>query len=211
MALLALLAAPALAIPAAAEPGAAAVDADWILSRLARPEATATAFVELRSSPMLRQPLALAGEYRRPDARTLVREVRRPYAETTTIRDGAATIERAGRAPRRFALDRAPELKALQGSFGALLAGDRAALEEHFTLSVDGAADAWTLTLAPRDARAGRGLAAIVLRGSAGELRCIESRPAQGEAQPTLLGDAAEAAADVDSLDAALRLCRGRD
>ena len=84
-----------------------------------------TGFVELRDSRMLKQPLRIAGEYRRPDAQTLVREVRSPYAETTTIRAGEATIARAGHSPRHFSLTRVPALAGLQASFGALLSGDR--------------------------------------------------------------------------------------
>ena len=67
-----------------------------------------TRFVELRESRLLKNPLRLSGEYRRPEDDVLVREVRAPYAETTTIAAGEATIERAGKSPRTFALSRAP-------------------------------------------------------------------------------------------------------
>jgi hypothetical protein len=186
----------------------AAVDADWILRRLHRPPPASTPFVELRGSAMLKQPLSLSGEYRRPDAATLVREVRAPYAETTTIRNGEASIAREGRAPRRFSLARVPELAALQGGFGALLSGDRSAIETQYALEATGAAGSWMLVMRPRDARAAARLDAIVLRGRDDELHCIESRPVQGDPQPTLLGTVAAAAAAVDSLEAALRLCR---
>ena len=55
---------------------ASAVDASWILARLARPAPTRTDFVELRGSPLLKAPLRIEGEYRRPDDDTLVRAVR---------------------------------------------------------------------------------------------------------------------------------------
>lgn len=194
-----------IATPAAVAPRS--VDADWILQRLTQHGATATPFVELRVSSMLKRPLLLSGEYRRPDADTLVREVRAPYAETTTIRGSEATIAREGRSPRTFSLARVPELAALQGSFGALLTGDRKALETVYALEADGVPADWTLTLSPRDARLAGRVTAIVLRGRDAELRCIETRPKQGESQPTLLGSAASAAADVDSLEAAQRLC----
>ena len=69
-----------------------------------------TSFVEVRSSRLLKNPLRLYGEYRRPDTDTLVREVRAPYAETTTIRGDQATIARAGKSPRTFPMSRAPQL-----------------------------------------------------------------------------------------------------
>ncbi|MEN5061164.1 LolA-related protein [Luteimonas sp. TWI1416] len=194
-------------VPAPPAAAPRSVDADWILQRLTQSGPSATPFVELRTSSMLKRPLALVGEYRRPDAGTLVREVRSPYAETTTIRAGEATIAREGRAPRTFSLARVPELAALQDSFGALLAGDRAALEALYALEADGVPADWTLRLTPRDPRAASRLTAIVLRGRDAELRCIETRPKQGDPQPTLLGGAAADAAAIDSPEAARRLC----
>src|SRR5699024_4833175 len=131
-----------------AEPASAAgVEAGWILERLARPAPSRTPFVELRPSRLLKAPLRLEGEYRRPDGDVLVREVRTPYAETTTVGDGEAVIERAGRAPRRVSLDRAPELAGLRGSFEALLAGDREVLEREFEVRAEGSRERWTLHL----------------------------------------------------------------
>ena len=155
---------------------------------------------------MLKAPLRLAGEYRRPDADTLVREVRAPYAETTTLRAGEATVERAGKPPRRFALSRAPELASLQSSFGALLAGDTKALHDHYRVEAGGTRERWVLQLVPRDAKLAARLRGIALHGRGDELRCIESTPAKGEVQRTLLGAAAQAA--VDGADVAA-LCRG--
>ncbi len=184
------------------------VDADWILHRLTRPPPQATPFVELRRSATLRRPLVVSGEYRRPDADTLVRDVRAPYAETTTIRDGEAVVARAGRSPRTASLARVPELAALQGSFGALLSGDRTLLETHYAIEADGVPAHWTLSLVPREARAAGRIAAIVLHGRDDELRCIETRPRQGDPQPTLLAGAATGAGELASLDDALRACR---
>ena len=106
-------------------------DSGWILARLKQPVPAATPFLELRESDLLDEPMRIRGEYRRPDEDTLVRQVTAPYVETTTLKDGRATIEREGRSPRSFSMSRAPELEGLQASFGALLAGDHAALEQH--------------------------------------------------------------------------------
>jgi len=154
---------------------------------------------------MLKAPLRLSGEYRRPDADTLVREVRTPYAETTTLRAGEATIARAGKPPRTFALSRAPELAALQSSFGALLAGDTTALHAHYRVEASGTRERWVLQLVPRDAKLAAKLRGIALHGRADELRCIETLPAKGEVQRTLMGTAAQAVADGADIAA---LCR---
>ncbi len=185
-------------------------DSEAIVRALARPAPAATAFVEVRDSPLLRAPLRVSGEYRRPDARTLVREVREPYVETTTLRDGEAVLAREGKPERRFALSRAPELAALQGSFGALLSGDADALRRHYTIDAQGSArDDWSLRLVPRDAKLAAQLRDLVLHGRGDQLHCIEHTPVKGERRYTLMGPAAEAATDAgDDADIAA-LCRG--
>ena len=183
------------------------VDAAWILERLVRPAPSRTPFVELRYSRLLKTPLRLAGEYRRPAAGTLVREVHSPYRETTTLEGGEAVIEREGRAARRVPLDRAPELAGLGGSFEALLAGEGRALEREFDLRAEGSQARWTLHLVPRDP-ALRKLGSIALQGRGSELRCIEATgPGGGEPQRTLLAGAAVEAHGVDDAQALAALC----
>lgn len=194
----------AVAAPALAQPA----DADWVLKALARPAPMRTDFVEVRVSPLLKDPLRLVGEYRRPVADTLVREVRSPYAETTTLRAGEATIVRAGKTPRRFSLSRAPELASLQSSFGALLAGDRAQIEQVYTLKVQGPRERWTLTLAPKDRALAARVRDITLHGQGAELRCIETRPVKGDLQRTLLASAALAVKPATDAKAMEALCR---
>jgi hypothetical protein len=187
-----------------------AVDPAWILAKIARPAPSRTGFVELRDSKLLKAPLRIAGEYRHPDAATLVREVRTPYAETTTIRAGEAVIERAGKSPYRVSLARVPELAGLQASFGALLAGDRRQLEQHYTLQGTGDRQHWRLSLAPKDAALARRVRGIVLHGRGAELRCIETLPARGgDVQRTLLAGAARDAARVADPAALAALCDG--
>jgi hypothetical protein len=201
----------ALAVASAAPPEAtqsSAIDAGWILSKLARPAPTRTDFVELRGSPLLKAPLRIEGEYSRPNVDTLVRAVRAPYVETTTIRNGEATIERNGKA-RTFSLSRAPELQGLQASFGAMLAGDRAQLERYYTIVADGTRQAWTLHLAPRDRALAAKVRDIALHGRGAELRCIETRPVKGNLQRTLLAGAARSARTATDAAALAALCTG--
>lgn len=203
------LSATALATPAAvAEPGTA-LDAGWILQKIARPVPARTPFVEVRTSPMLKEPLRITGEYRRPDGATLVREVRSPYAETTTIAGGKASIARDGRAARTFALSRAPELASLQQGFGSLLAGDRSTVEQHYRLKPSGTRARWTLVMTPRDAALAKRVRDITLYGQGAELRCIETAPATGnELQRTLLAGGARDAAKAKTEPALAALCR---
>jgi hypothetical protein len=199
----------------AAEPRA---DSDWVLQKLARPAPMRTSFVEVRDSPLLKAPLRLSGEYQRPREDTLLREVRTPYAETTTIRAGQATIARAGKSPRTFSLSRAPELAGLQASFGAMLSGDRAALEKHYRVETRGTRRQWTMTLLPKDAQLAAKVRDITLYGRGAELRCIQTRPAlaaarspgkAGEIQRTLLAGAAREAGKVTAAAELAVLCHG--
>jgi len=97
---------------ASPEPAAGQVDPAWILSRIARPGAITTQFVELRGSALLSTPLRLQGRYMRDADATLVREVTAPYHEKITLRGQTATLERDGKQPRTFALARAPNCSA---------------------------------------------------------------------------------------------------
>ncbi len=196
------------AVPLYAAPPEA-FDPGWVLQRLARPMPARTEFVELRGSALLKTPLRVQGEYRRPDAQTLVREVTAPYREVTTLHAGNATMQREGKPPRRFALARAPELAALQSDFAALLSGDRAALEQRYRVSGQGRREGWQLQLQPKDAAVAAQLRELRLYGRGAELRCIESAPAKGDAQRTLLAGAARAAASVTDPTALAALCHG--
>lgn len=197
------------AAPEPARPEPARVDSEWILSRLVQPVPARTDFVELRGSRLLKRPLRLQGQYRRPDTDTLVREVLVPYAETTTIRAGEVEIVRAGKPARRFSLARAPELAGLQSSFGALLGGDRRQLEQHYRLDTQGTRQRWTMTLTPKDAPMQQKLQTITLYGRGAELRCIETQPVGADAQRTLLAGAARSAAGVTGAGALATLCYG--
>jgi hypothetical protein len=180
----------------------------WILARLARPAPMRTAFVEVRDSPLLKAPLRIEGEYRRPTDDTLVREVRSPYPETTTIRSGTVSIARAGKSPRRFSLSRVPELAGLQASFGALLSGDRQLLDQHYRVASSGSHQHWTMTLTPKDAAFAAKVRDITLYGRGAELRCIETTPAgKGLVQRTLLAGAAHAATTTATATELATLC----
>ena len=167
-----------------------------------------TQFVELRGSRLLKKPLRIEGDYARPSNDILVREVRAPYVETSTIRAGSVTIKR-GAGAKTYALDRAPQLAGLQNSFGALLSGDRAQLERVFRVDGGGTREQWTLQLTPKDARMAAQVRGLSLYGRGAELRCIETQPVKGDLQRTLLAGAAAAARGIEDAPRLTALCRG--
>ena len=171
---------------------AAALDAQALIGRLAKPAPATVAFREVRFSTLVNEPLIVAGELVYTDATSLDRRVMQPYRETVAIRGESVRVEREGSPPRSFGLNRAPELRGLLSGFTALLAGDSAALERNFSIAANGSDAAWTLELTPIDKRARRRLQQIVVNGRADVPQCFTMLTANGGASVLLLGAAAE-------------------
>ena len=171
---------------------AAALDAQALIGRLAKPAPATVAFREVRFSTLVNEPLIVAGELVYTDATSLDRRVMQPYRETVAIRGESVRVEREGSPPRSFGLNRAPELRGLLSGFTALLAGDSAALERNFSIAANGSDAAWTLELTPIDKRARRRLQQIVVNGRADVPQCFTMLTANGGASVLLLGPAAE-------------------
>jgi len=164
------------------------VDTEALLARLARPAPDTTTFVEVRYSSLLAEPLVVSGDLEHRADGSLVRRVTEPYRESTVLRGENVTVEREGSKPRRFSLDRAPELRGMLASFGALLKGDRALLDRYFTLAVHGTDAKWQIELLPFDRKLARRLAAIRVDGSLDRARCFTLSEPDGDASVMAVG-----------------------
>ncbi len=199
-------------LPAAAalgEPPSSAADVDTLLQHLTRPAPATTPFVEVHFSPLLSRPLIVSGEmeYDGPDA--LARTVEKPYSEHTQIHGDTVSVTRGNGKPRTFSLQRAPDLKTLLSSFSALLGGNRAQLEQGFTLALSGDDAHWSLTLTPRDSRVSQRVSRIVVNGAAGRPRCMTTAAPDGSVTVMLMEDAAGTSVPADIDRAALeKVCR---
>ena len=171
---------------------AATLDADALIGRLAQPAPATVAFREVRFSPLVNEPLIVAGELGYDGPASLDRRVTEPYRETVAIRGESVQVEREGEPTRSFGLNRAPELRGLLSGFTALLAGDPAVLERSFKVEASGTDQAWTLELTPIDARARRRLQQIVVNGRADVPQCFTMLTAKGGASVLLLGATAD-------------------
>jgi hypothetical protein len=167
---------------------AAQPDSAALIARLARPVPASTAYTEVRFVHLLRKPLVLHGQLDYAGPGQLGKRVDAPYRETTHIAPGTVEVEREGRAPKRFDLERAPELKALLTGFSALLGGDAAALQQVYTIDLVENAPNWTLTLAPRTAEQARHLRALIVAGTGNEPRCFTVQQSDGDSSIMLLG-----------------------
>ncbi len=174
-----------------------------LITSLARSPPDRIEFVEVRFSPLLSTPLTATGtlEYLAPGE--LARNVEAPFRERTTIAAGKVKIQREGQRDRTFSLDRAPELRGLLTSFAALLAGDVAALEQQFMISLESAplnGNGWRLVLSPRDKNLAKRLGAVVVTGSETTPHCIIMSADHRAGSVTLLGEHAIDAHDASSL-----------
>ena len=164
-----------------------------LLASLARPAPATTPFVEVRYSRLLTIPLVTSGEleYRGPGS--LGKRIAAPYHENTQIEGQDVRVEREGQKPRRFSLERAPELKGLLASFGAMIGGDRTTLEAYFAVSAGDEGNGWTLTLAPKDPRTKKRIAGVVVHGAGNAPRCFVVTEASGNASVLMIGATAGA------------------
>jgi hypothetical protein len=180
-----LLLAAALCLPApctAAPPEAGTrPDAHALVASLVRPPPARTTYTEVRWSSLLERPLVLRGELEYLGPGQLGKRVDTPYREQLTVADGAAKVQRGEGAARTFTLGQAPELEGFLRGFSALLGGDAAALERDFTLEASGAADAWRLSLKPRDRRLAQRIRAIEVDGSGSTAHCFRTRQVDGD------------------------------
>lgn len=164
--------------------------ADWGLDQLMRDLAQTrsgrASFVEKKSIAVLDQPVESSGElfYRAPDH--LERRTLKPKAESMTVDAGTLVIER-GRRKHQLQLQEYPELAAFIDSIRGTLAGDRAALERNYRLSLDGTAERWTLQLLPVDEKMQAVVSRIRIAGVRDAVRSIEITQADGDSSLMLI------------------------
>ena len=193
----------------AADPGEK-IGTEWVLRALARPIPMRTNFAEVRDSPLLKSPMKITGEYQRPDEETVVRAVRSPYVETTTVKGNDAVIEREGKAGRKVSFKRAPEVISLHSTFRAILASDQTALEKMYAIETDGTRRKWKMSLTPKQAEISAKVKDMTLYGRGSELRCIETQMKRNkEVQRTLLASAAREAGNAAKSEEYKALCHG--
>lgn len=167
---------------------AADTDLDSLLGQLVRPAPDSTSFVEVRYSSLLDEPIVVSGALEHRTDGALVRRVESPYQEVTELQGENVTVTRAGSKPRRFSLDRAPELRGMLASFGALLTGDRKMLEQYFKVELREYETRWEITLTPRDRKLQRRLSGIVVNGAADRPRCFTMLEPDGDGSVMALG-----------------------
>ena len=172
---------------------AANLDIHELLARLAKPAPATIRYTEVRYSSLLSAPLVVSGQLAYLGPGILERRVEEPFHETTRIHGEDVIVTRDGEPPTRFSLKRAPELRSMLGAFGALLAGNRASLEQAFSYRVEGDEARWRIDLTPRDARTRTRLDLVRVDGARDQPRCLTLIEPDGDADFMLLGAVATA------------------
>lgn len=155
-------------------------DLDRLMGRLAKNPGGRVDFTERSYMSILDQPLVSKGElvYVPPDR--LEKRTFTPRPEIATLQGGELSLERGGKR-RTLRLDEYPEAAAFVESIRATLAGDHAALERTYHLSLEGSESDWTLVLEPRGLRMGAVVRRIEIQGSGGQVQRIEILQPDGD------------------------------
>lgn len=157
-------------------------DLPALLRAMAQVPASQSRFVETRHLAMLTRPIELRGSLRYERPNRLAKHVQSPFDELLSVEGDAVTLVNRTKGEQHFvSLRDQPELAALVESVRATLAGDRAQLERHYKAQFSGPRGAWTLRLAPRDAKVRGYVETITLAGADIRLRRIEVLEAGGD------------------------------
>lgn len=161
-------------------------DLDQLMNSLAQTRSGHARFVEKKSIAILEQPVESSGDllYTAPDR--LEKRTLKPKLETMVVNGDNLQIER-GRQKIQLQLQTYPELAAFIDSIRGTLAGDRKALERSYQLSLEGAAQGWTLKLVPVDSKMKQVVALIRITGVRDEIRSIHVAQVDGDSSVMLI------------------------
>jgi outer membrane lipoprotein-sorting protein len=161
-------------------------DLDQLMNGLAQTRSGHARFVEKKSIAILEQPVESSGDllYTAPDR--LEKRTLKPKLETMVVNGDNLQIER-GRQKIQLQLQTYPELAAFIDSIRGTLAGDRKALERSYQLSLEGAAQGWTLKLVPVDSKMKQVVALIRITGVRDEIRSIHVTQVDGDSSVMLI------------------------
>jgi hypothetical protein len=140
---------------------------------LARTKVSRATFVEHKYIAMLDAPVKSSGEllFTAPDR--LERRTLKPREESVVLQGDTLTMTRGARQT-VLRLQDYPAIAALTESVRSTLAGDRAALERHYQLTLTGNEARWSLLLVPREARLRGWVLEIRIGGERAEVRTVE-------------------------------------
>ena len=174
---------PVLGRPTAPEtpsPPLATVSLDELMQLLAQRRHGEADFTEVRSLSVLSEPLRSSGVliFDAPDH--LEQRILQPRPQTVVLDHGVLTMHR-GKRERSVSLTAQPHIAPLVDSIRALLAGERATLEQHFELQLTGVLAHWSLRLEPREAALASSVREIDISGERDAIREVQLQARNGD------------------------------
>ena len=176
---------------AAASPAVlAAWDLQQLMDSLAQNKSGRATFVETKRIALLDRPVESSGElvFTAPDR--LEKRTLKPRPESMIVAGGELVVERGSRRM-RVQLQSQPQLAAFIESIRGTLAGDRAALERSYRLSLEGSPDNWALLLVPLDEKMQAVIRQIKISGTADRVRIVDIAQADGDSSTMVIEKAA--------------------
>ena len=151
-----------------------------LMQKLSQRQHGHVAFVEHQWIAVLDKPVESSGELffdapGRLEKRTLL-----PKPESVVLEQGNVTIRRGAKS-RTFALRDYPQFGPIIDSIRATVAGDLAALQQHYQLDFQPEGARWTLKLTPRDKALAAQIAFIRVAGAGEFIREIEMDRSNGD------------------------------
>jgi len=166
---------------AAAAPGASApCGLDQVMALLSQQRHAEAAFDERQYLAVLTRPLVSSGILIYDAPAYLEQRTLHPRRQTMVLDHGTLTLQ-VGRHRRSVSLAQYPQLAPLIDSMRATLAGDRAALERHFTLQFHGDPGHWQLRLKPRAPQLAARIRDIQIDGARAQITAVRVRQRDGD------------------------------
>lgn len=159
---------------------AVAAPLDDLMASLAQRRHGVADFEQTQYLAILKQPAHSSGvlSYDAPDR--LEQRTLKPRPQSMLLEHGVLTLQRGSR-QRTLRLQDAPSIAPLLDGVRATLAGDRAALEQRFELTLDGTLDHWQLLLRPRAPEVAAIVQQIRIAGERANILEVEVQQSDGD------------------------------
>jgi hypothetical protein len=161
-------------------PAHAAFDLPALTQILSQVKSSEAVFTEKRMVSMLERTLESSGKlsFAAPD--TFVRETLKPRHEKVAVVGNTVTLSSGSRS-RTVPLDSVPEAAVIVEAIRGTLTGNREVLERHFSATVSGQPQRWTLELVPIEPRLRELVKSVQLAGQQASVREVIVAMADGD------------------------------
>lgn len=153
---------------------------DALMQGLAKHEGGRARFVETKTIALLDKPVVSSGELNYVPPNRLEKRTTKPRQELMVLDGDQLRLER-GKQVFSIRLSDQPEALAFVDSLRGTLAGDKAALEKNYKLTLSGTPERWMLDLLPDDQRIAAYVLRITFGGSHGRVEWIRYLQADGD------------------------------